>query len=172
MQRSSVQISLARCSELTVLHNNFQFNPGYCSIVQSGEVKLRLRQSNPVKCGAVWCSPVLSTPLTCTPVRFNPVHSIQWSLCPQSIPSRPIPFSPFQLTTFRSSIVQVHISQQQSSLVQSSAGQSSQVSNNLMHCGPSSLVKCYSKKPTFKPNYVRFRQAFFNDTLVKVYLIT
>ena len=69
-------------------------------------------------------------------------------------------------------MVQVHISQQQSSLVQSSAGQSSEVSNNLMHYGPSSLVKCYSKKPTFKPNYVRFRQTFFNDTLKEVYLKT
>ena len=65
---SSVQISLARCSELTVLYGTFQFNPGYCSVVQSGEVKLRQRQSSPVRYSAVQfsllkCCPAQSSPL-------------------------------------------------------------------------------------------------------------
>ena len=82
---SSVQISLARCSELTVLYGTFQFNPGYCSVVQSGEVKLRQRQSSPVRCSAfqfslpkcclAQSSPLHSTSLMVTPVQFNPVQS-------------------------------------------------------------------------------------------------
>ena len=66
------------------------------SVVQSGEVKLRQRQSSPVRCSAVQfsllkccpaqSSPVQSTPPTCTPVQFNPVQSIKWSL----FQSRPV----------------------------------------------------------------------------------
>ena len=138
VQCSSVQISLARCSELT-----FQFNRGKCSVVQSVEVKLRQRQSSPVRHSAVQfsflkCFPAQSSPLRRRVLQSSLIRSsllsgvcsrpAQSSPVPfKSIRSRPIPVIPFHLSTFQSRIAQVHISQQQSSLVQSSAVQSSAI---------------------------------------------
>ena len=102
---SSVQISLARCSDCHVW-----YFPAQSRVVQSGEVKLRLRQSSPVKCSAVHSSPVQSSPVQSTDVRSSPFSEI----C-----ARPVQFQfiPFQLSTFQSSVGQVHTSQQQSSRV-------------------------------------------------------
>ena len=95
------------------------------SSIQSSEVKLRLRQSSPVKCGAVQFSLLKSCPAHSSPVHSTDVRSSPFS----EICARPVQFQfiPFQLSTFQSSIAQVHISQQQSSLIQSSAVQSSAI---------------------------------------------
>ena len=128
VQCSSVQISLARCSELTVLYGTLQFNPGYCSVVQSGEVKLRQRQSSPVRYSAVQfsllkCCPAQSSPVQSSPLRRRVLQSslIRSSLlsgvCSRPVPSSPVPFKslrsrpipviPFHLSTFQSRIAQV-----------------------------------------------------------------
>ena len=104
---SSVQISLARCSDCHVW-----YFPVQSRVVQSGEVKLRLRQSSPVKCSAVQFSL-----LKCCPAQSSPVQSTDMRSSPFSeICSRPVQFQfiPFQLSTFQSSVGQVHTSQQQS----------------------------------------------------------
>ena len=183
---SSVQISVARCSDCPVW-----YFPVQSGVVQSGEVKLSLRQSSPVKCSAVQFSL-----LNCCPAQSSPVQSIRWNLRPSSpILFVPVQFQfiPSQLSTFQSSLAQVHISQQQSSQVQSNAVQSSairkssaqsrpiqsrttnchrvqdtvvllsRVRNNNVHWGPSSQVRRYSKKPTFKPIQVYFSPVLSSD---------
>ena len=62
---SSVQISLARCSDCPVW-----YFPVQSRVVQCGEVKLRVRQVGPVNC--VLSGSVQSTPLTC-----GPVHAVK-----------------------------------------------------------------------------------------------
>ena len=74
---SSVQISLARCSDCHVW-----YFPAQSRVVQSGEVKLRLRQSSPVKCSAVQfsllkCCPAQSSPVQSSPLMCGPVHSVK-----------------------------------------------------------------------------------------------
>ena len=90
VQCSSVQISLERCSDCPVWYFPVPSRVVQCSVVQSGNVKLRQRQSSPVRCSAVQFSlpkccpaqsspvqstPVHSTSLMFTPVQFNPVQS-------------------------------------------------------------------------------------------------
>ena len=86
VQCSSVQINLA------VLYGTFQFDPGYCSVVQSGEVKLSPRQSGPVKCSAVQfsllrCCPAQSSPVHSTDMRSSPFSGI----CARPVQSSPVP---------------------------------------------------------------------------------
>ena len=91
---SSVQISVARCSDCPVW-----YFPVQSGVVQSGEVKLRLRQSSPVKCSAVQFSL-----LNCCPAQSSPVHSTNvWSspfrgICARTVQSRSVQFQfiPFQ----------------------------------------------------------------------------
>ena len=112
---SSVQISLARCSDCPVW-----YFPVQSRVMQCGEVKLRVRQVGPVKC-------MPSSSIFWSAVRLSTVHStdMRSSTCSE-ICARPAQFQfiPFQLSTFQSSIAQIYLSQQQLSLVQSSAVQS------------------------------------------------
>ena len=117
--------------------------------MQSAEVKLRQRQSSPVRHSAVQFSLLKGFPAQSSPLRRRVLQSslirssllsgvcsrsAQSSPVPfKSIRSRPIPVIPFHLSTFQSRIAQVHISQQQSSLVQSSAVQSSAIRNTSAH---------------------------------------
>ena len=73
---SSVQISLARCSDCCVWYFPIQ-----SSVVQSAEVKLRLRQFSPVRCSAVQFSllkyfPAQSSPVHSSDVRSSPFNGI------------------------------------------------------------------------------------------------
>ena len=73
--QNAVQCRSVQRGAVTVLYGTFQFNPGQCSVVQSGEVKLSLRQSSSVKCSAVHFSL-----LKCCPAQSSPVHSTDvWS---------------------------------------------------------------------------------------------
>ena len=84
---SSVQISLARCSDCHVW-----YFPVQSRVVQSGEVKLRLRQSSPVKCSAVQFSLLKCCPAQSSPVHWCAVQSIQWNLRSSSpIPIHSLP---------------------------------------------------------------------------------
>ena len=79
---SSVQISVARCSDCPVWYFPVQSRVVQCSAVwwsqaqpktvQSSEVQCRPVQSSEVLSGSVQSSPVQSTPLTC-----GPVHSVK-----------------------------------------------------------------------------------------------
>ena len=99
-----------------VLYGTFQFNPGWCSILQSAEVKLRLRQSSPVKCSAVHFnhlkrSPAQSSPVHSLDVRSSPFRGICARLVQSSpVQSRPVQYCsfPFNSNSFPSSRVHLN----------------------------------------------------------------
>ena len=122
---SSVQISLARCSDCCVWYFPIQSRVVQCSAVCWSQAQTKTVQSSEVQCRPVQSSEVLSGSVQSSPVHSTNVRSSPFSeicACPVQFQ-----FIPFQLSTFQSSIAQVHISQQQSSLIQSSAVQSSAI---------------------------------------------
>ena len=64
--KSAVQFYADQSGEVqwtAVLYGTFLFNPGYCSVVESGEVKRSLRQSDLVKYNAVQSIPLKRSPV-------------------------------------------------------------------------------------------------------------
>ena len=117
---------------VTVLYGTFQLNTGQCSVVQSGEVKLRLRQSSPAKCSAVQfsllnCCPAQSSPVQSTPLTYGPVHLEE---------SVPVQSSPVQSSSnsFPSSKVNFNPAQPRCIQVNSSRVLSSQVQCRAVQC--------------------------------------
>ena len=134
IRKRGMQLGADQCSEVQWLSCMV-----LSSSIQSSEVKLRLRQSSPVKYGAVQfsllkCCPAQSSPVQSSPLHWRAVQSIQWNLRPSSpIPIHSLPAKYISIQrrpgSYKSTAVE-------SSLVQSSAVQSSAIRNSSAQSRP------------------------------------
>ena len=175
---SSVQISLARCSDCPVWYFPVQSRVVQCSAVWWGRAQSKTVQSSEVHA-------VQFSLLKCCPAQSHSTDARSSPIPIHSLPAKYILIQrspgPYKSTAVESSLVQS--SAVQSSVIRKSSAQSrpiqswttnyhrvqdttvllSRVRNNHVHCGPSSQVKCYSEKPTFKPIQVYFSPVLSSD---------
>ena len=98
---SSVQISVARCSDCFVWYVPVQSTVVQCSAVWWSQAQPKTVQSSEVQCRPVQCSEVLSGSVQSSPLHWRAVQYIQWILRPSS----PILFVPIQFHSLPSSSV-------------------------------------------------------------------
>ena len=117
-----------------VLYGTFQINPGYFSVVQSGEVKRNLRQSSLVKCSAVQSSPVHFSVVQPSAVQFIAVQCSPFiRVRSRSVQTSPVQSSTVQCISIRNSLGPLQPTADEFSLVKYRAVQSVTAQSSPVH---------------------------------------